>query len=138
MQKLTLQEMFDKIWSVAATGEMTVQNRDETNNNVLSYEHLPFGCFIGLCLPKDLAKRTQVESIKRCAYDVSNFYSQHHWKVKAFQEVREVLPDDCVKAMSELQGIHDGRDPNYWKDSLVMFAGLYNLTVPTVEEPQNV
>ncbi len=131
MQKLTLQEMFDKVWNVAATGKMTVQNRDE-NSNVLSYEHLPFGCFIGLCLPEDLAKRTQVESIKRCAYDVSNFYSQQHWNVKAFQEVRKVLPDDCVKAMSELQSIHDGREPKYWKDCLVTFAELYNLTVPEV------
>lgn len=45
MEKLTLQQVFDTVWSNVATGKMNTQNRDKNNHNILSYEHLPFWMF---------------------------------------------------------------------------------------------
>lgn len=87
-----------------------------------------------MVLPKDLAKFTQVESIARSAYNVSNFYFELHCNVEVFKTVREVLPDNCVEALRDLQSIHDQYEPKQWKDCLVMFAGQYDLTIPEVSE----
>ncbi len=134
MEKLTLQQVFNTIWSNVATGKMNTQNRDGNDNNCLSYEHLPFGCFIGMVLPKDLARLTQIEAVERGMYVISSFYSESNRNVEVFKTVREVLPDNCIEALRELQSIHDQYEPKNWKDCLVMFAGQYDLTIPEVSE----
>ena len=133
MEKLTLQQVFNTIWSNVATGKMNTQNRDGNDRNRLSYEHLPFGCFIGMVLPKDLARLAQIETVEREIYAISNFYDELR-EVDVIKEVCEILPDDCVEALRDLQSIHDQYEPKNWKDCLVMFAGQYDLTIPEVSE----
>jgi len=132
MEKLTLQQVFNTIWSNVATGKMNTQNRDGNDNNCLSYEHLPFGCFIGLLLSEDLAERLQEETITRKIYSITSIF-ENSKSSKVFQEVVSILSNASIAHLQSLQNIHDGTNPNNWNRALRSFANVYGLTVPNMD-----
>ncbi len=135
--KYTLQSAFDKIYKTVVVDGMNTRNVGISE--WASYEHLPFGCFIGLLLPRELATKVQRESEKVKHYRISVILVSPENEV--FNQVIELFSDfsyNEIQALSELQYIHDTSSPEDWKKALTKFAQHWCLTIPTVEESQNV
>ena len=121
-----LQEVFDRIFMVVHGLEMNEKN---LNAKLPSYEHLPFGCFIGLCLPKDLAEDLQKEGIKHWKYAIESVIECRHLS-EVFQEVYEIVQNIHTSQLQDLQSIHHGIAPYDWDSALRKFAVLNGLAVP--------
>ncbi len=121
-----LQEVFDRIFMVVHGLGMNEKN---LNAKLPSYEHLPFGCFIGLCLPKNLAKDLQKEAMTHWKYAIESVVENKR-SSKVFQEVYEIFQNIHTSQLQDLQSIHDGIAPYEWDSALRMFAVLNGLTVP--------
>ena len=127
-----LQEIFDTIFTVINGLGMKEQNFDSLNKETISYEHLPFGCFIGLLLSEDLAERLQEETITRKIYSITSIF-ENSKSSKVFQEVVSILSNASIAHLQFLQNIHDGTNPNNWNRALRSFANVYGLTVPNMD-----
>lgn len=134
--RLTLQDVFNTVYYNVVVNKMTLQNID--NQKQSSYEHLPYGCFIGMCLPEGLAKRLQEESLRIHVYKIYRLLNSSKCADNpVLKEVSDILPINCDEQLDALQIIHDFYSPSIWVNSLLAFAKLYNLTVPTFEETLN-
>ena len=127
-----LQEIFDTIFTVINGLGMKEQNFDSLNKEMISYEHLPFGCFIGLLLSEDLAERLQEEATARKIYSITSIF-ENSKSSKVFQEVVSILSNSSIAHLQSLQNIHDGTNPNNWNRALRSFANVYGLTVPNMD-----
>ena len=95
--RLTLQDMFSTVYYNVVVNKMTLQNID--NQKQSSYEHLPYGCFIGMCLPEDLAKRLQEESLRIHVYKIYRLLNSSRCADNpVLKEVSDILPINWAQA----------------------------------------
>lgn len=111
--KITLQEVFNKVWERAKVkeksfdsigGTCTYRNSDGSQNH----------CFVGICIPDDLYLP------KMDCYG----------SVKVNSLVRDVFPSRLHASLNALQGIHDSFAPSDWRGELIKFAKKHDLKIP--------
>jgi len=131
--KYTLQSAFNKVYETVTVKGMNSRNRNSKGRS--GYIHNPYGCFIGLLLPKELADDLENATQELNIYTISSILERQNFVV--FAKVAEYFSeftDDELDALTQLQKIHDSEPPTDWQQYLIKFAGHYGLTIPEVSE----
>ena len=126
--KYTLQSAFDKVYETVTVKGMNSRNRNSKGRS--GYNHNPYGCFIGLLLPKELADNLENATQEVNIYIISTILEHQNFVV--FAKVAEYFSefsDDEINALTELQLIHDLELPTDWQLHLIKFAIKYGLTI---------
>ena len=112
--KITLQEVFNKVWERAKVKVKSSDPADITctyRNSDGSQNH----CFVGICIPDELYRPEMDDS---------------SGGVEVNEHVRKLFPEKLIPALAELQRIHDCSEPSDWGDQLIKFAKKHDLKIP--------
>jgi len=126
--KYTLQSVFDKVYETVTVKGMNSCNRNAKGFS--GYNHNPYGCFIGMLLPKELADNLENAAQETNIYIISTILERQNFVV--FAKVAEYFSeftDVELDALTQLQMIHDLEPPTDWKQHLIKFAIKYGLTI---------
>lgn len=120
---MTAQEWFDKAWERAGDPRKAIAPNSTNSHVICRYSTTDDGpgCFIGVCLPEELANYAD--------FGASDAYETSAAELESAGLIR-VSDREDTRLLSRLQSVHDIYCPSEWQAALRIIAGDHSLTIP--------